>query len=437
MRSPKILGLLYVNTRKLAKVLIYLESRNNYFSLNIMTMDLRRFFQATNPCKTIAAGVGLVVLAVTANCQAQGLAKPKQLTDAIPADSFYTKGSANANAVSAQISLSPTQSTSDADHSAFKVAGKLKPGEGLRTNHQIMTTADAQQPEQRTLTGHSDLVISVAVSADGKTLASSSADGTIKLWDITTGKLIKTLNHRYQVYGVAWNRDSKTLASVSGNEIIIWNVTTGKRLKTLTGSDGFWSVTWSPNGKKLASGSWDKTIRLWDANTGKIIKTLTGHTSEVYNVVWSPDSKTLASGSGDSTIKLWNGTTGKFITTLNGHRGTVYGLAWSPDSKTLASASTDRTIKLWNITTGELITTLTGHSDAVGSVDWSADGKTLASSSADNTIKLWDASTGKFIKTLNGHKDIVLSVAWSADGKTLASASRDKTVKLWNVDFDN
>ncbi|WP_250855269.1 WD40 repeat domain-containing protein [Anabaena sp. PCC 7938] len=348
-------------------------------------MDLRKFFQITNSHKTIAAGVGLAVLAVSANCQAQGLTKPKQPADKMLADSFV-------NAVSAQTNLSPTLRTSDADNSAFKVAGKLKQTQGVRTNHQIMITADAQQPEQRTLTGHNDFVISLVVSADSKTLASSSADGTIKIWDITTGKLIKTLNHRYQVYGVAWNSDSKTLASISGNEIIIWNVTTGKPLKTLTGSHGFWSVTWSPDGKKLALGGWDKTIRVWDANTGKLIKTL-------------------------------------------GHRGTVYGLAWSPDSKTLASSSTERTIKLWDISTDKLITTLTGHSDAVGSLAWSADGKTLASSSADSTIKLWDTSTGKLIKTLNGHRDIVLSVAWSADGKTIASASRDKTIKLWNVDF--
>ncbi|MDZ8264568.1 eIF2A-related protein, partial [Nostoc sp. ChiQUE01b] len=292
----------------------------------------------------------------------------------------------------------------------------------------------------KTLTGHSSRVNSVVFSPDGKTLASGSADNTIKLWDVSTGKAMKTLTgHSSRVISVVFSPDGKTLASGSGDKTIkLWDVSTGKAIKTLTGhSSWVSSVVFSPDGKTLASGSYDNTIKLWDVSTGKAIKTLTGHSSRVNSVVFSPDGKTLASGSYDNTIKLWDVNTGKAIKTLTGHSSRVNSVVFSPDGKTLASGSDDNTIKLWDVSTGKAIKTLTGHSGTVYSVVFSPDGKTLASGSDDNTIKLWDVSTGKAIKTLTGHSGTVWGVVFSPDGKTLASGSVDKTVILWDLDFND
>ncbi|WP_084763412.1 NACHT and WD repeat domain-containing protein, partial [[Scytonema hofmanni] UTEX B 1581] len=252
--------------------------------------------------------------------------------------------------------------------------------------------------ERNRLQGHSELVISVAFSPDGKTLASGSADKTIKLWDVATGKISQTLTgHSKWVNSVAFSPDGKTLASGSADKTIkLWDVATGKLSQTLTGhSDGVYSVAFSPDGKTLASGSGDKTIKLWDVATGKPSQTLTGHRDKVISVAFSPDGKTLASGSYDDTIKLWDMATGKPSQTLTGHRDKVNSVAFSPDGKTLASGSPDKTIKLWDVATGKLSQTLTGDSDEVSSVAFSPDGKTLASGSADKTIKLWDVATGK------------------------------------------
>ncbi len=245
---------------------------------------------------------------------------------------------------------------------------------------------------QRTLTGHSKGVRSVAISPDGKTLTSSSYDKTIKLWNLVTGKQIRTFTgHSNWVYSVAISPDGKTLASGSSDKTIkLWNLATGEQIRTLTGhSEGIISVAISPDGKTLASGSGDKTIKLWNLATGKQIRTLTGHSEGVRSVAISPDSKTLTSGSYDKTIKLWNLATGKQIRTLTGHSKWVGEIAFSPDGKTLANVSLDKTIKLWNLATGVQIRTLTGHSQMVNSITISQDGKTLVSGSDDNTIKIW------------------------------------------------
>ncbi|MFN6527559.1 serine/threonine-protein kinase [Nostoc sp. ChiSLP03a] len=302
---------------------------------------------------------------------------------------------------------------------------------------------------ERTLTGHSNPVGSVAISPDGKTLASGSNDNTIKLWNLATGEQIRTLTgHSDWVISVAFSPDGNTLASGSRGDttIILWNLATGEQIGTLTGhSNLVISVAISPDGKTLASGSYDNTIKLWNLATGEQIRTLKGHFGAVYSVVFSPDGKTLASGSFDNTIKLWDIATGEQIRTFpseryanTGHSDWVLSVAFSPDGKTLVSGSKDTTIKLWNLATGKEIRTLTGHSYEVNSVAISPDGKTLASGNGDSTIKLWNLATGQQIRTLTGtltgHSNSVNSVAISPDGKTLASGSSDNTIKLWRLE---
>ncbi|MEH2208422.1 MAG: serine/threonine-protein kinase [Nostoc sp.] len=287
-----------------------------------------------------------------------------------------------------------------------------------------------------TLKGHENSVLSVAISPDGKTIASSGDDRTIKLWNLATGKLISSLNgHFQQVNVVVISPDGKLLVSASDdNTIKIWNLATRKQIRTLIGhSDSVHALAISADSETLVTGSDDNTIKIWDLATGEQIRTLAGHTFWVRSVAISPNGVILASGSFDKTIKIWNLAKGYPIRTLEGNFQTVTTVAISPNGKTLASASRDRTIKLWNLATGRELRTLAGHGNTVTSVAFSADGKIVASGSRDRTIKLWNTATGEEILTLAGHTNTVTSVIFTPDGKTLVSGSEDNTIKIWRL----
>ncbi|MCM0592992.1 MAG: WD40 repeat domain-containing protein [Gloeotrichia echinulata IR180] len=285
-----------------------------------------------------------------------------------------------------------------------------------------------------TLTGHSGKISSVAISPDSEILVSGCADQTIKVWNLTTGKLIRTLSENLgEISSIAVSPDGNFLAVGScehpKSNIKVWHLKTGKLLHTLSGHQKPVNlVVISPDGQILASGS--NKIKIWNLHTGDRICTL-WHTSAVHGAAISRDGTILASGSADSKIRLWKPRTGDPLCTLAGHGGRVKSIAMSPDGEILLSGSADKTIKIWHLSTGKLLHTLTGHLDEVNSLALSADGQTLYSGSADKTIKIWLLSTGKLLQTLTGHSGTVNSVALSANGNFLASGSYDKTIKIW------
>ena len=275
----------------------------------------------------------------------------------------------------------------------------------------------------------------IAYSPDGTRLAVASSIG-LWIYDVETGEELNTLTgHTDVVWSVSFSPDGSTLASGSADRTIrLWDANTGEHLHTLTRHTGFVrNVSFSPDGSKLASASEDRTVGLWDANTGEHLHTLTGHTEYVFSVSFSPDSSTLASGSRDHTVRLWDVATGEHLRTFWGHTDQVFSVSFSPDGSTLASGSRDHSAWLWNTTTGEYIHALTGHTSWVYGVSFSPDGSTLASGSADHTVRLWDVATGKYIRMLTGHKAWVRSVSFSPDGSTLASGSADGSVLLWEL----
>ncbi|MEG3835304.1 serine/threonine protein kinase [Microcoleus sp. MON2_D6] len=311
-----------------------------------------------------------------------------------------------------------------------------------------------------TLPGHSSFVNSLAISPDGKILASGSWDKTIKIWNLETTELIGTLTgHSDRVNSVAISYDGKMLVSGSSDETIkFWNLHNGDLLCTFPGhSMEVNSVAINPKGLVIAScGGADNTIKLWNLRSGELLRTLRGHSDNVNAVVFSPDGKILASGSSDATSKVWDVESGKLLRTLSGLNVGVNSVAIAPDGQILASVSNDYTIKLRNLQTGSLLRILNtnsgrgngvtnlGTNEALHilqnyvsrgeSVAISGDGLTLASGCDDNTINIWNLQTGELLTSLKGHSGTVYSVAIAPSGNLLASGSADQTIKIWRCD---
>ncbi|MEE1829421.1 hypothetical protein PUT24_00725 [Streptomyces sp. SP17KL33] len=314
--------------------------------------------------------------------------------------------------------------------------------QAYRTSHTPESIASlraaAALPLHRRLAGHKEDVNSVVFSPDGRTLATTSIDATMRLWDVATGKpRTNLIEHPDGVWSAAFSPDGRTLATTSetGNTVRLWDVATGKMRTSLTGghTDVVESVAFSPDGRTVATASSDTTARLWDVATGKTRATLTGHTHRVLSVAFSPDGRTVATASIDATARLWDVATGKTRTTLTGHNSHVISVAFNPDGRTVVTASSDATVRLWDVATGKTRATLTGHTDEVESVAFSPDGRTLATGGADATVRLWDVTTHTTRTALTGHTGDVWSMAFSPDGRTLATGGADATVRLWDV----
>jgi serine/threonine protein kinase len=274
--------------------------------------------------------------------------------------------------------------------------------------------------------GHSQAVTCVAISPDGQTLLSGSADSTIKAWNLSTSEEIYTLSSWGAIQSVLFGLNGKILVIGSEQQIKLIELLTGKEIYTIETPVRCLAI--SPDSQRLVGGS-ASAVKVWEITTGKPIRTMQKHSGYVMSVAISPDSRTLVSGGTDSTIKVYS----RSMSSLTGHVGAVNSLAISSDNQTLVSGSNDRTIMVWNLNAEKAICTFTNHTKAVNSVAISPDGQTLASGSKDEKIKLWNLNTEEEICTLDGHLDGVNAVAFSKDGRILASGGGDCTIKVWRI----
>ncbi len=308
------------------------------------------------------------------------------------------------------------------------------------STHQISLLKTLAENPQKT-----QAIAAAILSPDQRTLISAGEDRDpfnpqlfpIKVWDLTTGEVPNTLNngHTAPIRALSLSADGTLLASGSAdNTIKIWDVPTGKLLQTLKGHTApVTSVAISQDGKTVISGSEDNTIKIWDVPTAVLRHTLTEHTDKVYAVALSPDGKTIASGSQDFTVKLWNAETGELIRTLSqpaGHRNAVSAVAISPNGKQVASGSWEKNVKVWDLQTGKILRTFEGHQDKVTTVTFIND-QTVASGSLDKSIRIWDTQSEEFQEIRAAHAAPVLSLTARPADQRLVSASQDKTIKIW------
>jgi len=288
----------------------------------------------------------------------------------------------------------------------------------------------------------------LAVSPDGKRIASSGIGSAVKVWDTATGAelmsleglVVPALNPRF-------SPDGKRIVSGSWDgTIIVWDGENTKQLMTLKGHEGPCSGYFSPDGKRIISGGMDGNLKVWNAETGVELRVWRADRISMNREVGvysfhaiSPNGKTIASGGRNGTIKLWDATTGIELKVLRGPQGGKVRdiVRFSSDGKRIVSGSDDGTVRVWGTATGEELMTLSGHKAGVESVAFDHQDRRIISGSDDHTVKVWDAQTGVELMTLQGHTDVVLGVAFSKDGKRIISGSRDGTIKIWEPGVDH
>jgi outer membrane protein assembly factor BamB len=286
---------------------------------------------------------------------------------------------------------------------------------------------------------HSQAVLALALSPDGKSLAAGLWGGNILRLDVETGQeLPAPAKHRNWVCSLAFSPDGRLLASAGGNEFLkaaelrLWDIRDKTEYGRLDGhADKVLSVAFSPDGKTLASSSADCTVRLWDPVTLKERAVLMGHTDAVWSVAFSSDGKMVASAGFDRTVRLWDATSGVERACLSGHEEEILAVRFSPGGRTLATGSADGSVGLWDIATSKQRAVLKGHHGAVHCLAFSSNGTILASGSGDETVKLWDIATGTELASLQGHHSTVSSVAFSPDAGTLFSAGMEDAIRIW------
>ena len=218
---------------------------------------------------------------------------------------------------------------------------------------QVIVYSIADQKELRRVSAEDGgLACAVAFSSDGRSLATGSSDGVVRLWTNQSDTSYPLIGHSGMVLSVAFSPSGKYVASGGvDRSIFIWDVSTMKKVNTLKGhSEGVWSVTFAADERFLASGSMDTTVRLWNRLTASAT-VLAGHSDEVRSVAFSPDGRFLASGSRDNTAIIWDRATCREVERLKGHSHNVESLAFWSDSGSLKllTGSSDRTVKCWDI----------------------------------------------------------------------------------------
>ncbi|MBM2614345.1 hypothetical protein JIG36_02085 [Actinoplanes sp. LDG1-06] len=280
------------------------------------------------------------------------------------------------------------------------------------------------------VSGHTWDVHQVAYSPDGSQVATTSRDGTVRLWNAANWwQLERRTGHTGIVLGLAWAPDGHTLLSGGDDQMIrLW------RTPALTGhTDSVNGISWSTDGRRLASASRDRTARIWNVATGRVEHVLRGHTAGLGDVEFGPRGNLLVTASVDGTVRLWDATTFAARGILKtGNSAWAFG-SFSPDGQLLATSGPGGNPLVWDLTTREVRWRAEGHPQGAYRAVFSPDGKLLATGGADNLIRVFDVASARPLRVVRGHISPVVDLLFTPDGRHLVSTGGDRYLRVWDT----
>jgi len=308
-------------------------------------------------------------------------------------------------------------------------------------------TVSGGAPTLPTIAPRSDVptpVSAVAFSPDGSRLAVAGYQ-VVHIFDVASGRITAELSgHADLVRSVAFSADGKLLAAAGGapaefGEVKVWDIETGELHQTIKGhKDCIYSVDFSPDGERIVTSSYDRMIELWNTDSGEHVSTLKDHVDAVYAVDFGHRPGQLVSGGADRSVKLWNLETGKPSLTLSEPLAGVLTVAFHPDGQQFAAAGADKTIRVWRIakednTAADLVKAMTGHEAAILKIAFSPNGKTIVSSSSDRSLKAWDSTTLAEKAVAADQSDWGQALAFHPDGKTFVVGRYDGSLTTYDA----
>jgi WD40 repeat protein len=302
---------------------------------------------------------------------------------------------------------------------------------------------DRPPKESKVLEGHKDLVRCIAFSPDGDKLASGSNDGTIRLWEVGSGKEQFVLDAPPTRVGyLAFGADGKTLVA-SGLQkdgkdwtgaIQIWDLNEKKIINTIKFPGGV-RMAISPDRTMIATTGGriaDFDIYFWDAKTGKEVGCLSGRETPPDSFAFSATGNLLAVGGGGGAVEIWDWKAKKKLSEWKVHSGPVIAVTFTPDGRTLATAAIGERIKLSDVERAKVSDTIAYSCSEELCLTYSPKGGSLATS--DGHLYIIDAAKHLLLRELEGHEYPLKCVVFSPDGKLVAAAGgKEKNIRIWEA----